>query len=146
MSTEEKNTAFEVRQGIRFARWCAPFWEATKRGELSIQRCKDCRNEMFPPRLYCTSCMSQNTEWVKASGKGKIYSYSVAYEYPPTRVARFLSVPYIIALVDLEEGVRMITTIVGCKPEDVKIGSDVEVEFQDIGEGVALPRFKPAVK
>jgi len=146
MSKEEKNAPFEVRNGIRFTRWCSPFWEGTKDGELLIHQCKDCGNKMFPPRLYCTNCMSQNIEWVKASGKGKIHTYSVAYEYPPTRVARFLSVPYIIALVDLEEGVRMITTIVDCQTEDVRIGLDVEVGFRDIGEGVVLPTFKPMLR
>ena len=146
MSTGEKNTAFDVRNGIRFARWSSPFWEGTKKGELLIHQCKDCGKKMFPPRLYCVNCMSQNIKLVKASGKGNIYTYSVAYEYPPARVANFLSTPYIIALVDLDEGVRMITTIVGCKPEDLKIGLNVVVEFQDIGEGVVLPRFKPVGK
>ena len=146
MSAEEKKLAYEIKHGIRFARWCFAFWEGTKRGELLIQQCKDCGKKMFPPRLYCTGCMSQNIEWIKASGKGKIYTYSVAYEYPPPRVEKYLKVPYIAALVNLEEGVRMMTTIVECKPEDVKCDMDVEVVFQDIGEEVTLPRFKPVAK
>ena len=146
MSTEEKGVAFEVKHGIRFARWCHPFWEGTKKGELLIQQCNDCGEKMFPPRLYCTSCFSQNLEWIKASGKGKVYTYSVAYEYPPPRVGKYLHTPYIIGLVDLEEGVRMITTIVECKPEEVRCDMDVEVVFYDIGEGIILPRFKPVGK
>lgn len=144
VAEERKDTAFEVKSGIRFAKWCSNFWEATKDGQLQIHQCEDCGHKMFPPRLYCNNCMSENVEWITVSGKGKIYSYSVAYEYPPARVAGFLSVPYITALVDLEEGVRMVTTIVDCKPEDVAIGLDVEVKFTDIGEGVVLPNFKLA--
>ncbi len=141
-SVDEKSGAFEVRHGIRFTRWGKPFWDATSRGELMFQRCGQCGHKMFPARLYCTDCMSGNLEWVKASGKGKIYSYSVAYEYPPSRVQQFLSTPYVIALVDLEEGIRMLTNIDDCRPEDVMIGLDVEVKFTDIGEGVILPKFK----
>lgn len=143
-SEEKKETAFEERMGIRFTKWGKPFWEGTAKGELRFQICNDCGNKMFPARLYCTNCMSQNIGWSKASGKGKIYSYSIAYEYPPARVAKFLSTPYTIALIDLEDGVRMMTNIIDCKPEDVKIGLDVEVKFVDIGEGVILPKFRPA--
>ena len=144
MNAEEKKTDFDVHLGIRFTHWTRPFWEGTRNGDLLIMKCKNCGHKMFPPRLYCTSCMSQDTEWVKIEGKGTIYTYSIAYEYPPTRVAKFLSTPYIIARVDLEEeGIRMITTIEDCEPDDVKIGMDVEVKFHDIGEGVILPKFRP---
>jgi uncharacterized protein len=142
-SGEQKEKAFEERHGIRFTKWGKSFWDGTSQGELLFQQCKDCGNKMYPARIYCTNCMSQNVGWEKASGKGKIYSYSVAYEYPPARVAAFLKTPYIIALVDLEEGVRMVTNIEDCKPEDVKIGLDVKVKFVDIGQGVVLPKFKP---
>jgi len=143
-SREQTEKAFEEKHGIRFTKWGKPFWEGTAKGELRFQKCNDCGNKMFPARLYCTNCMSQNVGWTRASGKGKIYSYSVAYEYPPARVAKFLSTPYIIALVDLEEGVRMMTNIIDCKPEDVKIGMPVEVKFTDMGENVVLPKFSPA--
>jgi len=141
---ENKEPAFEERHGIRFTKWGRPFWEGTAIGELRFQKCNECGNKMFPARLYCTNCMSQNIGWSKASGKGKIYSYSVAYEYPPARVAKFLSTPYIIALVDLIEGVRMMTNIIDCEPENIKIGMPVEVIFTDIGENIILPKFKPA--
>jgi len=144
MDADKGKTDFIYRNGIRFTGKNAYFWEATKKGELLIHQCKSCGTKMFPPRLYCTSCMSQDPEWVKVSGKGKIHTYSVAYEYPPARVASFLSVPYVVALIDLEEGVRMMTNIVDCEPEDVKIGLNVEVKFEDIGEGVVLPKFRPA--
>jgi len=145
MTVEKKETAFEERLGIRFTKWGRPFWEGTAKGELRFQVCEDCGNKMFPARLYCTNCMSQNIGWSKASGKGSVYSYSVAYEYPPARVAKFLSTPYIIALVDLQEGVRMMTNLVECNPEDVKIGMRVEVTFTDIGKNLILPKFKPAL-
>ena len=144
MNAEEKKSDFYFHHGIRFAVKNIPFWEGAKRGELLIHQCKDCGNKMFPPRWYCTNCMSENIDWIKVSGKGKVHTFSIAYEYPPTRVAKFLATPYVPVLIDLEEGVRMVSVIVGCKPEDVKIDMDVEVEFEDIGEDVLLPRFKPS--
>ena len=141
-SGDEKSQAFEVRHGIRFTRWGKPFWDATSRGELLFQRCGQCGHKMFPARLYCTNCMSANLEWVKASGKGKIYSYSVAYEYPPARVQQFLSTPYILALMDLEEGSTDGDQHRGLQARGCEIGLDVEVKFTDIGEGVILPKFK----
>jgi hypothetical protein len=143
-SEEKKEAAFEERLGIRFTKWGKPFWEGTAKGELRIQKCNDCGNKMFPARLYCTNCMSQNLGWQGVTGKGTVYSYSIAYEYPPARVAKFLSTPYVIALVDLEEGVRILTNIIDCKPEDIKIDMPVAVKFTDIGENVVLPKFRPA--
>ena len=89
---------------------------------------------------------SSNIEWIKTSGKGKVYTYSIIYDYPPPRIAKFLSPPYCLAFVDLEEGPRMLTNIIGCKPEEVTCDMEVEVAFHDTGEGVVLPWFKPRTK
>jgi len=142
METEQKK-AFEERLGLRFAHWNAPFWEGTQKGELRIQQCRDCKHKMYPPRVYCTRCLSANVEWIKCSGKGKLYAYSTIYEDPPPRVAKFLSPPYTLALVDLDEGVRMLTNIVECNPEDLKCDMEVEVVFHNIGEEVNLVWFRP---
>lgn len=146
MTAEEARTAYETKYNIRFYNWTHAFWEGTKRGELLFHQCKDCGNKMYPARLFCTACMSQNLEWVKSSGKGKIHSHSTTYEYPSPKIEKIVSAPFVIALVDLEEGVRVVTNIVECNPEDVRIGMDVEVVFRDIGEGLTLPWFKPASK
>jgi len=126
----------------RFSPYGKPFWEAAKRRELVIQKCNDCGNKNYPPTLYCPNCLSSNLEWVKVSGKGKIYSYTIVYEYPPPS----FKTPYIIALVELEEGVRMLSNIVDCNPEDVKIDMPVEVTFEDITKSFTLPKFKPLIK
>lgn len=145
MTTVEKQ-AFAEKLGVRFSHWSRPFWEGTARGELLIQQCQDCKHKMYPPRVYCTNCLSSSLGWMKASGKGKVYTYSVVYDYPPPRIAKFLSPPYCLALVDLEEGIRMLTNIVGCPPEEVTCDMEVEVTFHNAGDGVVLPWFKPRAK
>jgi len=119
-----------------------PFWEAAKRHELLIQRCPKCRTHIFYPRYNCTECGARDLEWVKASGKGTIYTYTVARR--PTHPAFADRVPYIIAIVELEEGPRLTTNIVDCDPDSVRIGTPVEVAFEDVNEEVSLPVFRPA--
>jgi len=144
MSTEEKEAAFQTRFGVRFSHWTRPFWEGTKRGEFLVQQCNDCGSKLYPPKLYCPNCMSQSIEWIKATGKGKVFSYSVSHDDPPTSgVAKYLKAPYVVAIIELDEGVKIISNIVDCKPEDVRCDMNVEVVFRDIGEGVILPGFKP---
>ncbi|RMF85370.1 MAG: Zn-ribbon domain-containing OB-fold protein [Nitrospinota bacterium] len=119
-----------------------PYWEACKRHELVIQRCKDCGTFRFYPRALCGECLSGNTEWVRASGKGTVYTFTVTYQ---NRGAGFRDeLPYILAYVELEEGVRMLTNIVDCPPEKVRIGMPVEVTFEDVTEEITLPKFRPA--
>lgn len=121
--------------------WSKPFWDGCKRHELLIQKCKDCQNPNFYPKLFCPHCLSLNLEWVKASGRGKVYSYTVVYSYQPTEFSE--DVPYIVAVIDLQEGVRMMSNIVGCLPETVKCDMEVEVIFDDVTKEVTLPKFKP---
>lgn len=119
-----------------------PYWEACARHEFIIPRCRSCGKHFFYPRSLCPNCMSTDLEWVKASGRGKVYSFSVVQH--PFRPEWKDAVPYVAALVDLEEGPRMSTNIVGCKPEEVKIDMPVEVVFEDLVPGVAVPKFKPS--
>ena len=93
--------------------------------------------------MYCPHCLSSNLKWIKTSGKGKVYTYSTIHEYPPPLVARFLPPPYNLAIIELEEGLKMLSNIVDCKPEDIACDMKVEVVFHDVGEGVVLPWFKP---
>ena len=123
--------------------WSEKFWEGTKEGKLLIQNCKDCKSVIFYPRKFCPECWSGNLDWKEASGKAKVMTFSTAYAAVEPKFMDEL--PYTVAYVDLEEGVRMMTRIVECKPEDVQFGMNVEVVFHE-REGFFLPYFKPAKK
>ena len=106
----------------------APFYERLKYGA-------------FYPRKFCPECWSSDLGWYQASGKGKVFSYTVTMLGVEEKFADDL--PFVLAWVDLEEGVRMLTNIVGCDPEEVSIGMDVEVAFEDVTPAISLPKFKP---
>ncbi|MGH7962689.1 MAG: Zn-ribbon domain-containing OB-fold protein [Candidatus Binatia bacterium] len=121
-----------------------PFWEACARHELYVQKCRSCGKVLYYPRSFCPEDLSQDLAWVRCSGKGTVYTFTVTYQ---NQSAGFRDkVPYVMAYVQLEEGVRMLTDIVGCKPEEVKIGMPVEVTFEDVTSEVSLPLFKPVGK
>ncbi len=121
--------------------WSKPFWDGCKRREFLIQKCKDCERSIFYPKLFCPNCLSDNLEWVRATGRGKVYSYTVIHSYQPTEFEE--DVPYVVAVIDLEEGVRMMSNIIECSPEMVKCDMEVEVVFDDVTEEITLPKFKP---
>ena len=118
------------------------FWDGCKAGELRLQKCTSCDGgAYFPPRPFCPKCGSREVEVVKASGKGVLWSY-VINQRPRPDMGKD---PHSIAVVQLDEGVRMMTNIVGCPqtPEALVLDMPVEVEFLDLGE-TALPLFHPA--
>jgi uncharacterized OB-fold protein len=117
-----------------------PYWDACARHELLLQWCRDCGKAQFYPRSVCVHCGSADLEWRRASGRATVYSFSVVRRAPDAS----LPVPYVVALVDLAEGPRMMTNIVDCAPESVRIGLPVEVTFEDLGDGASVPLFKPA--
>ncbi len=121
--------------------WTSEFWRATKQHKLLIQKCNDCGIDIFYPRKYCPECWSSNLGWSEASGKAKVYTYTIMMDMVEPKFMPDL--PYVLAMVDLEEGIRMTTRIVDCDPQDVAIGMDVEVVFEDISEDCALPMFRP---
>jgi uncharacterized OB-fold protein len=121
--------------------WSKEFWKASKQHKLLIQECRDCNSKIFYPRKLCPECWSSNLSWLESSGKGRIFTFSITMTGVEKKFQEDL--PYILALVDLKEGVRMMTNIVECKPEEVKIGMDVEVVFEDITEEFALPKWRP---
>ena len=118
-----------------------PFWEACARHELYIQKCKNCGALRYYTRALCPACLSDQTQWVKGSGRGKVYTFTVTYQNQSAGFRENL--PYVMAYVELDEGVRMLTNIVGCKPEEVKIGMPVEVTFEDATPEISVPLFKP---
>ena len=123
--------------------WSEKFWEGTQQGKLLIQVCQDCQSKIFYPRKFCPECWSGNLDWVEASGKAKIYTFSTAYSMVEPKFMDEL--PYTIAYVDLDEGIRMMTRIVDCKPEDIRFDMEVEVVFHERG-GYRLPYFRPVGK
>jgi uncharacterized protein len=123
--------------------WSERFWEGTKQGKLLIQFCKDCKSNIFYPRKFCPECWSSNLDWKEANGKAKIFTFSTAYSMVEPKFMDEL--PYTIAYVDLDEGVRMMTRIVECKLEDVTFDMEVEVVFHE-QNGFFLPYFRPVKK
>lgn len=119
-----------------------PFWEAARRHELVLQHCSACGRHVFYPRYNCPHCGGRDLTWVKASGRGKVYAYTVARR--PTHPAFADRVPYVIAIVELEEGPRMTTNIVDCDPDSVHIDMPVEVSFEDSSDEISLAMFRPA--
>ena len=117
------------------------FWAATADGRLLLKRCLDCGSVIWYPRAICPECSSLATEWVAASGLGRVYSYTVNHR---GEGAYADAVPYVLAYVELDEGPRIMTNIVGADDADLAVGLPVEVVFHDTGEGSALPRFRPA--
>jgi uncharacterized protein len=119
------------------------FWDATAKGELLLRKCEDCSSIIWYPRAFCPACSSQNTSWITSSGRGTVYSFSITRKGAGAWAEKG---PYVIAYVELEEGPRVLTNIVGCSVDDVCIGLPVEVVFDDTGEGMAIYRFAPPVK
>jgi len=119
------------------------FWAATKNKELKYQQCGSCQTVVFYPRRHCTGCTSGKLEWKTASGRGTVYTYSVVRQsYHPFFRNR---VPYAVAWIDLEEGPRLLSNVVGVDDplNEVKIGMSVEVEWEE-HEDLNIPLFKPA--
>lgn len=116
-----------------------PYWEGLKLGELRIQRCDSCARHVFYPRSLCPHCFSDQLSWVTASGKGKIYSYTVVHQ---AYGAYADAVPFVIALVTLTEGVRMMTRIIDAAPQMIQIDAAVHVTFVSIAEDITLPYFQ----
>ena len=119
-----------------------PFWDAAKERRLSIQRCASCNRYVFYPRPLCPYCGSTELTWTDVSGRGVVYSYTIARRATMRAFAE--EVPYVIAIVELAEGPHMTTHIVGCEPEAVAIGMPVEATFEDANDEVTLVKFRPA--
>jgi uncharacterized OB-fold protein len=112
-----------------------PFFDAAAQGKLLLKKCAACGEHHHYPRALCPHCFSERTEWVEARGTGIVYSYSV--------LRRGVPVPYCIAYVTLDEGVTMLTNIVDCDLDIVRIGQKVKVAFKPSDGGAPVPMFAP---
>lgn len=119
----------------------AAFWEGTRKHQLMIPWCGDCQKFFFFPRSFCPFCYGENISWEKSGGKGSVYTFTVVHR---ASIPSFSAdVPYVYALIDLEEGVRMTGNIMDCDPKDVYVGMPVEAFFVDISPEITLVQFKP---
>jgi uncharacterized OB-fold protein len=120
------------------------FWEKVNEDQLWLQRCKDCdQGVFFYPRYFCPNCLSKNVEWFQASGKGKLHTYMINHRPPP---AFMNEAPYAIAIVELDEGPRMMTNIHGIEntPEKLVLDMPLRVVFEEIAPGRKVPYWVPA--
>jgi uncharacterized OB-fold protein len=118
-----------------------PYWEAAREGRFLLKRCNGCGAAHFYPRPFCPHCWSDDVEWFEASGRATLYTFSIVRrnDLPPFNER----VPYVAAVVDLEEGPRMITNVIGCEFDAVEIGMALTVAFREDGD-YSLPVFEPA--
>jgi uncharacterized OB-fold protein len=116
------------------------YWDGARQGQLLLQRCDDCRHTYFPPRPFCPKCASRKVSVNQASGKGRLHSYVIHHRPSPG-----FTPPYSIAVVELDEGPRLMTNIVGCPqtPEALVLDMPLEVTFEKQNDDITLPFFKP---
>lgn len=119
-----------------------PFWEALKAHEFRVQSCAACGTLRHVPKEICPACGSQDAGWTQVSGKGTVYTYTVIHRGPTP--AYQADAPYVIAHVELDEGPRVISNLIGVDPAQVRIGMPVEVVFEDVAGGWTLYKFRPA--
>ena len=119
----------------------AVYWEGCRKHDLLIQRCTQCHEFQFYPRVVCTACMSEHLEWVKASGRGQVLTFTIVRRAVSEAYAA--DVPYVVALIQLDEGPKMMSNVVQCNPETLDVGSRVEVVFEDWSEEISIPKFRP---
>lgn len=115
-----------------------PFWDGLRQGQLLVQRCTACGQYVFRPETACTRCMSPGLEWTHSTGSGSVYSWSVVHRPPQPDMV----VPFVLAVVELDEHWHMMTNLVGCDPDDVRVGLPVAVRIETVGD-LGVPFFEP---
>jgi uncharacterized OB-fold protein len=118
-----------------------PYWDACKEHRLVLPKCRSCGEIYFFPREFCPHCLSGGIEWIEASGKGKIHTYSIVGR--PASPSFSDDVPYAVAIIELDEGPRMMSNVCDIAPDEICVDMPVEVVFEDVSESVSLPKFRP---
>jgi uncharacterized OB-fold protein len=118
------------------------WWDAAAERRLLIVRCAACGEAHYYPRPFCPRCGAEEVAWEEASGHATLYTWSVVHQndLPPFRD----KVPYVAAVVDLAEGPRMMTNVVGAEPSSLQVGMALRVDFEELDEGFHIPVFRPA--
>jgi hypothetical protein len=119
----------------------APYWAAAREGKLLVQRCESCGHFQLYGRAVCTVCWGE-VSWVEASGRGEVATWTVIRQNYSRPFRDWI--PYVVALVDLEEGPRLMTNIVGCDPDEVTMGMKVVARFEEVSEDAGIALFEPA--
>ena len=119
----------------------APFFDGACGGRLMLQHCAACDKWSFPVRERCPHCFAAKLQWRQASGRGSLYTFAIMHQVMNPGFAS--SVPYNVSQIDLEEGVRMVSNIVGVANDALRIGMALEAFFDDVGENVRIPKFRP---
>jgi uncharacterized protein len=117
-----------------------PHWDGCREGKLMVQRCAKCATYVFIPQPCCTHCQSTELEWVASAGRGRVYSFSVVHRAPRPQ----FEVPYIVAVIELEEGWHMLSNVLECPVDEVVVDLPVVVNFRKMTEDITLPYFVPA--
>ena len=119
-----------------------PFFEGARHGVLMIQRCTGCGAFLAPGSRVCTECLDESLEWVEASGRGTLFTYAIMHQrYHP---AFYDEVPYNIVVVELDEGPRLNTNIIGVNNDALRVGMPLRVTFEALSDEVSIPKFRPA--
>ena len=117
------------------------FYDGCKRGELLYQFCQTCDEVIWLPKQFCPKCMSRDLEWKPSTGKGKIYMFTVTSDFCPPQFMEDL--PYAVAVIRMDEGYKMMSNIVECDFDALRIDMPVEVVFEPVTEEITLPKFRP---
>jgi uncharacterized protein len=124
-------------------RWTLPFWDAAADHRLVVARCTKCGEFRSPPTPYCPACLNQEIDWFESSGVAELYTFTVIRRAPSPELKD--SVPFVVGVVKLTDadGTKLFTNVVNCQPEDVHIGMKLNVVWDDVEPGRAVPRFEP---
>jgi len=120
-----------------------PFWAGCREHKLLVQRCSACGHHQFYPRILCTECASDRVDWVEATGRGKVKSFTIVRR--PVTAAYADETPYVIALIELDEGPTLMSNVVQCDVDTVRIGMPVAVSFEAWSDDITMPLFRPVV-
>ncbi len=120
-----------------------PFWESVRRGAMELQQCNGCGKFIFYPRGLCPHCLSDDLSWQRAQGTGEVYAFTIVHRHPNPAFGG--DIPYVVAMIELAEGVRMLTNLVdvAADPATVRVGMPVEVVYDAVTDEVTLPKFRP---
>lgn len=123
------------------SRFSAPYWEGCARDELRFLRCSQCHLAIADAARICWRCHSRELRWEQSQGRGRLYSWTIVWR-PQTPV---FEVPYAVAIVELDEGIFVVSSVIGCRPDELIEGLEVGVEFHPISDNQKLPYFRPVV-
>jgi len=119
-----------------------PFWDGCRQGKFLLQYCERCRQYQFYPRMYCMQCGAETLTWVESCGRGVIYSYTIIRQIKSAEFGN--DTPYNVAIVQLEEGPRLMSNIVDIDPAHLRVDLPVKVVFDAVTDAISIPRFRPA--